>query len=102
MEAPESKVAAKRTPAQLTSASDVLSYGQIRNRAQAYQLLAEASDFLVRTEPHSPVPYLVRRAIAWGSMSLETLMTDLIRNSNDLSEVSRLLNFGDANKLKPR
>ena len=99
---PDPKAAAKRTSTQLAPASDVVSYGHIRSRAQAYQMLAEASDFLVRTEPHSPVPYLVRRAISWGAMSLETLMTDLIRNSGDLSEISRLLNFGDAHKPKPR
>ena len=99
---PDPKSLANRTPTQFIPASEVLGYGHIRSRAQAYQILAEASDFLVRTEPHSPVPYLVRRAISWGSMSLETLMADLIRNSNDLADISRLLNFGDAHKPKPR
>ena len=79
-----------------------LGFSNIRSRAQAYQVLSEAADFLVRTEPHSPVPYLVRRAISWGAMSLETLMTDLIRNSNDLSEISRLLSFSEAQKPKAR
>jgi type VI secretion system ImpA family protein len=79
-----------------------LGFSNIRSRAQAYQVLSEAADFLVRTEPHSPVPYLVRRAVAWGAMSLETLMTDLIRNSNDLSEISRLLSFGETQKPKAR
>lgn len=81
---------------------DALGFSKIRSRAQAYQMLAEASEFLVRTEPHSPVPYLVRRAISWGAMSLETLMTDLIRNANDLSEIGRLLNFGESQKPKGR
>jgi type VI secretion system ImpA family protein len=102
LEPADSKDASERNSAQSAHALDVLNYGHIRNRAQAYQMLAEASDFLVRTEPHSPVPYLVRRAISWGAMSLETLMADLIRNSNDLSEISRLLNFGEAQKPKPR
>lgn len=65
--------------------------GRIRDRADAYYLLAEAADFLARTEPHSPTPYLVRRAIAWGSMSLEQLLPELIRNGGELTEVFRLL-----------
>ena len=38
----------------------------VRSRAEAYQLLAQAADDLARTEPHSPVPHLVRRAITGG------------------------------------
>jgi type VI secretion system protein ImpA len=65
--------------------------GRIRDRADAYYLLAEAADFLARTEPHSPTPYLVRRAIAWGSMSLEQLLPEMIRNGSELQEIFRLL-----------
>jgi type VI secretion system protein ImpA len=65
--------------------------GRIRDRADAYYLLAEAADFLARTEPHSPTPYLIRRAIAWGSMSLEQLLPEMIRNNTELTEVFRLL-----------
>ena len=84
-------------------ASDVLSYGYIRSRAQAYQMLAEAADFLVRTEPHSPVPYLVRRAISWGAMSLETLMSDLIRkHQRSLGNKPFIEFWCDAQKPKPR
>jgi predicted component of type VI protein secretion system len=74
--------------------------GQIRTRADAYQLLAEAADFLSRTEPHSPTPYLIRRAIAWGSMSLEQLLPDLVSNRSDLSEIYRLLNLRSAEMEK--
>jgi len=55
-------------------------------------MLAEAADFLIRTEPHSPTPYLVRRAILWGSMSLEELLPELVRNQSELSDIYRLLN----------
>jgi type VI secretion system protein ImpA len=65
--------------------------GRIRDRADAYYLLAEAADFLARTEPHSPTPYLVRRAIAWGSMTLEQLLPEMIRNGSELQEIFRLL-----------
>ncbi len=67
----------------------------IRSRAEAYQRLAEAADFLARTEPHSPVPYLIRRAIGWGSLSLEELLPELIRDSAQLAEIYRMLQLGE-------
>ncbi len=67
---------------------------RIRDRADAYYLLAEAADFLARTEPHSPAPYLVRRAIAWGAMSLDELLPELVRDSAELTEIFRLLQIG--------
>jgi type VI secretion system ImpA family protein len=73
------------------AAEPALVHGRIRDRAEAYYLLEEAADYLARTEPHSPTPYLVRRAIAWGSMSLEQLLPEMIRNGNELQEIFRLL-----------
>ena len=46
----------------------------IRNRAEAYRMLTEAADYLLIHEPHSPTPYLVKRAVAWGHMSLTELL----------------------------
>lgn len=65
--------------------------GPILNRDDAYRRLAEAADYLAIMEPHSPTPYLVRRAIAWGGMRLEDLLPELVRNSNELGEIYRLL-----------
>jgi type VI secretion system protein ImpA len=70
----------------------------IRSRAEAYQRLAEAADFLARTEPHSPVPHLVRRAVAWGGLSLQDLLPELIRDNGQLAEIYRLLQFGDSER----
>ncbi|SHH10214.1 type VI secretion system protein TssA [Massilia sp. CF038] len=63
----------------------------IVSRAQAYLLLEEVADYLHHTEPHSPVPYLVRRACAWGDMPLEELLTELLDNESHLKQVFRLL-----------
>ena len=65
--------------------------GAIHSRAEAYQALREASDFLLRTEPHSPVPYLVRRAISWGNLSLAELLEELLQKSGDVSTIYALL-----------
>jgi type VI secretion system protein ImpA len=63
----------------------------IRSRAEAYRRLAEAADYLQRTEPHSPAPYLVRRAVAWGGMSLGDLLEELVQSDGDLKSIYTLL-----------
>jgi type VI secretion system protein ImpA len=65
--------------------------GPIGSRAEAYQRLEEAADYLLRTEPHSPVPYLVKRAISWGNMPLATLLQEFISGADDLVTAHRLL-----------
>ena len=65
--------------------------GPIASRADAYRALTEASEYLMRTEPHSPVPYLVRRAITWGNMSLVELLDELLQKSADINTVYALL-----------
>jgi type VI secretion system protein ImpA len=67
------------------------SSGPIRSRAEAYRRLSEAADYLLRTEPHSPAPYLVKRAVAWGTMSLSELLQELLQNSSDLKTLYSLL-----------
>jgi type VI secretion system protein ImpA len=70
----------------------------VRSRAEAYQLLAQAAEYLARTEPHSPVPYLVRRAITWGGLGLEDLLPELVRDGDQVSQIYQLLQLG----AKPR
>ncbi|HEV3470592.1 MAG TPA: type VI secretion system protein TssA [Pyrinomonadaceae bacterium] len=65
--------------------------GPIRSRAEAYRRLAEAADYLLRTEPHSPTPYLVRRAVEWGGMSLQEVLQQIVRNDGEMQEINRLL-----------
>ena len=67
------------------------SSGAINNRAEAYHRLNEAADFLLRTEPHSPVPYLVRRAVSWGNLSLAELLQELLQKNADLPTIYALL-----------
>src|SRR5690606_38548275 len=53
--------------------------------------LSEAADYLLRTEPHSPVPYLVKRAVGWGNLSLAELLMELVGAPDDLVTIQRLL-----------
>ena len=65
--------------------------GAIASRADAYRAMTEAAEFLMRTEPHSPVPYLVRRAISWGNMSLVELLDELLQKNADVNTIYALL-----------
>ena len=70
---------------------ELWSSGPIRSRADAYRRLSEVADYLLRTEPHSPTPYLVKRAVEWGNMSLPELLQQIVRNEGELNEIDRLL-----------
>ncbi len=63
----------------------------IRNRSEAYRVLSEAADYLMLYEPHSPTPYLVKRAVSWGSMSLNELLGELVNEERDLHQIYKLL-----------
>lgn len=56
----------------------------INNREEAYRMLSEISEYLLRTEPHSPTPFLLQRAVAWGGMSLSDLLVEFLRDGYDL------------------
>jgi len=56
------------------------------DRAHAYELLEQAARMLLQTDPHSPAPYLVQRAIEWGRLSTSELYQELfIRKGGQLS-----------------
>lgn len=65
--------------------------GPIRSREEAYRRLSEAADYLLRTEPHSPSPYLVMRAVTWGRMPLTDLLQELVQSEGDLVQLYTLL-----------
>jgi predicted component of type VI protein secretion system len=63
----------------------------ICSREDAYRALAEIAEYLHRTEPHSPTPYLIQRAVTWGSMPLHLLLMELSAGRQDLSLLFELL-----------
>ncbi|EYF02863.1 type VI secretion system protein TssA [Chondromyces apiculatus] len=82
-------VAQPRTPGEVNAPR--LPGAPLQSRADAYRQLTEAADYLLRTEPHSPVPYLVKRAISWGNMSLAELLAEFVASPDDLVSMYRLL-----------
>jgi type VI secretion system protein ImpA len=65
--------------------------GPLKSRADAYRQLSEAAALLQHLEPHSPIPYLVQRAVELGAMPFPQLMKALIRDANVLTELTREL-----------
>jgi type VI secretion system protein ImpA len=61
------------------------------DRPDALRRLAGVAEFFRRTEPHSPVSYLVQRAILWGEMPLESWLQDVINNEDVLGRVRETL-----------
>ena len=63
----------------------------IKTREDAYRMLEAAAAYLERTEPHSPTPYLVKRAVGWGQMSLADLIQEILREEGDLTRYFNML-----------
>lgn len=62
-----------------------------KNRDEAYATLDALADYLSLVEPHSPTPYLLRRAVNWGRMPLPELMAEIIREEGDLNRLVSML-----------
>jgi type VI secretion system protein ImpA len=65
-------------------------------RAEIYQQLHRLAGRLQELEPHSPIPYLLQRAVELGAMPFPQLMRALIREAGVVRELSRELGLKDA------
>jgi len=65
--------------------------GAIQGRRDALKRLNEIAEFFKRTEPHSPVSYLVQRAVKWGEMPLETWLQEVIKDQSVLVQLKETL-----------
>ncbi len=71
--------------------------GAIQGRADALKRLAQLAEFFRKTEPHSPISYLVTRAVKWGNMPLETWLQDVIKDETVLFQIRQTLGFNTGN-----
>jgi type VI secretion system protein ImpA len=65
--------------------------GSVAGRTDALRRLADVADYFRRTEPHSPVSYLVQRAIRWGEMPLSAWLDDVIKDPASLDHLRETL-----------
>jgi type VI secretion system protein ImpA len=70
-----------------TSAGPAAIGGPIASRQQALQSLGQVAAFFRQTEPHSPISYLVQRAVRWGNMPLEDLLKEVVKSSDALEHI---------------
>lgn len=71
--------------------------GPIQNRSDALKRLAQIADFFQKTEPHSPISYIVTRAVKWGNMPLELWLQDVIKDETVLFNLRQTLGFNTNN-----
>ena len=61
------------------------------NRQQALKLLGQIQDYFSTNEPHSPVTFLLGRAIDWADMPLDQWLTHIIKNEDQLAILSDMI-----------
>ena len=64
-----------------------LNAGSLASKDAALRALNDIAGFFRRTEPHSPVAYLLERAVLWANMPLEQFLAELIRDEGTLSSI---------------
>lgn len=68
---------------------------RMETRAEIYARISEAAAKLRQVEPHSPIPYLLNRAVELGSLPFPDLMKELILNTDVLRMMNRELGIKD-------
>ena len=71
---------------------------RMESRAEIYARVAEAAAKLRQIEPHSPIPYLLTRAVELGSLPFPELMKALILNGDVLRVMNRELGIKDSSE----
>lgn len=71
---------------------------QLANRDHAFQELRKIADYFSKTEPHSPVSFLLEKAIRWGYMSLPDLMQELVSGNDKILGQINLVTGIDSEK----
>lgn len=69
---------ASQTAQVLAGTTPAQAFQEPASREEAYRQLLVIAGYLARTEPHSPVPYLIRRGVEWGNKPLSELLGELI------------------------
>ncbi len=85
-DAEEGDAGANDSPAQKTTAAR----GPIATREDAFKQMLEIAEFFKKHEPHSPISYVLQKAVKWGGMSLGELIAELIPDSSSRERFSEL------------
>jgi type VI secretion system protein ImpA len=78
-----------------SQSSTKMAHGVINTREAAFTQLLEIAKFFRKTEPHSPVSYVIEKAVKWGNMPLNELINELIPDSSSRERYSELTGVKD-------
>jgi type VI secretion system protein ImpA len=81
-----------------TAASDGGRVGPLRSRDDALRMLLLTAEFFKRSEPHSPLAYVLEQAVRWGRMPLPELLTELIPEEALRAQLFRLVGIRSQEK----
>lgn len=70
------------------------------SRNDAYDALEEISKYLMATDPHSPTPYLLRKAVSFRNMTFADLLTTLVDDEWHRSNLLKLMGAGNSDEEK--
>jgi len=84
------KVVSVASNARAPDATDFIAV-EPTSRADALQRLEAIAEFFHRSEPHSPIAYLVERAVRWGQMPLEDWLKEVISDQGVLAHIRETL-----------
>lgn len=76
--------------------AQTLTLRAVSDRRQVYAALAEIAQALERIEPHSPVPYLIRRAVDWGGLNTAQLYNEVFVRCGGQINIFELLGLHPA------
>lgn len=68
--------------------------GPPQSRAEALRRLVEVAEYFRRVEPHSPVSFLLNRAVRWGGMSLDQWLAEVVKDQTTLATLYETLGVG--------
>ncbi|MBI1425490.1 MAG: type VI secretion system protein TssA [Gammaproteobacteria bacterium] len=73
-----------------STTSSAVKPAAVKSRDEAFRQLTIISQFFRQTEPHSPISYVLEKAVKWGNMPLGELIQELIPDSNSRDTYSSL------------
>jgi type VI secretion system protein ImpA len=62
----------------------------LNSRDDAFKQLNTIAEYFKKTEPHSPISYMLAKTVRWGNMPLEELMKELIPDSSSRETYSSI------------
>ncbi len=86
--------------AEQVGSADQLQPTNIMTRDKAFDVLESISSYFKEAEPHSPVSYLIQKAIRWGRLPLPELWEELIRDDTMRKQLFTISGIEISNAVK--